>query len=1080
MGTDRFERQVEILQNRVTELREQTNSEGSAWEEVLPRALEELQVSLAELYLAQEEMRQQNEELMVPRPARERERVWYQELFEFTPNGYLVTDPNGVIQEVNLGAAALLQVDRGYLVGKHLVAFVARGERLAFRYQLRRLVQGERVKNWMTRIQPREGLPIPVTIDVATVRNADDTLTDLCWLLHDITERKEVEEEIRRHTAQLEVLREVGLEIASQLEPDTLLRSIVSRAVELLGGTAGGLAIYKPDQDLLDYTVQVGISSVPRNTTLRRGEGFCGRIWETGESLIVNDYERWEGRSARWEKHLGHRADVGVPVRWGTVESGGEFLGVLDVLADPPRTFTQEDAELLSLFATQAAIAIRNVRLYEQAQRDLSERERAEKALREERDRAQQYLDLAGTILVAINTRGVVTLINQKGSQILGYTQEEIIGQNWFDRFLPANIKGEVRAALEMLMAGEIEPVEFYENPVLTKNGGQRLITWRNTPLRDETGQFIGTLSSGEDITQSRQMQEEIRRHRDQLEELVKERTTELTRANESLRSEISERVRAKEEQARLQRRLQALWGMARLVDADYDTLCDYVLVESVVMTESRYGFYGFLDQDETVMTLYAWSEEVTEHCLTHDKRLEYAIAEAGLWGEAVRQRRAIIINDYKEIDHPGKKGLPEGHVSLTNILVVPIFSQGRIVSLVAVANRETPYSEADAEQINAFVTNAEVILERMEIQRALAESEERYRTLFDRVPIGLYRTTSGGNSLDANQTLVEILGYPDRGSLLAVNSRDLYINPQDRSEWQAMMEREGVVRDYEKQVRRYDGTTIWTRDNGRVVRDAEGRVVQYEGSIEDITEWKQAQAALIRAERLEVAGKLVASLTHEINNPLQSVLGCLGLAQETLAEGGNVTQYLQIAYEELQRAARVVAQLRDLHQPSEPGRKELTDLNVVLEQVLTLNRKRFQECGIEVVWTPATGLPQVMLSADQIRQVCLNLVLNAIEAMPAFSSAEASPESAEGGRLEVSTGRIHQPAGVCITFRDTGVGIAPGVLPHIFDPFYSTKSDGLGLGLYVSETIVKEHEGHIEVESRFGEGTTFTVWLPA
>jgi len=172
--------------------------------------------------------------------------------------------------------------------------------------------------------------------------------------------RERAEEEIRRRTAQLEALRQVGLGLTAELDLDSLLHSIASQAIELLGGIAGGLDLYRPDQDVLKWTASIGFDPVPSEIVLRRGEGLSGRVWETGEPLILHDYHHWEGRAAGFEDYP-FTASVGVPVRWGE-----EFLGVLEVMAEPPRTFSPPDAELLSLFATQAAIAIRNARLYEE------------------------------------------------------------------------------------------------------------------------------------------------------------------------------------------------------------------------------------------------------------------------------------------------------------------------------------------------------------------------------------------------------------------------------------------------------------------------------------------------------------------------------------------------------------------------------------------------------------------------------------------------------------------------------------------------------------------------------------------
>ncbi len=165
-----------------------------------------------------------------------------------------------------------------------------------------------------------------------------------------------------------------------------------------------------------------------------------------------------------------------------------EMYGLMTVLGDD---LQETDIPAITAFASQAAIAIENTRLYQTAQ--------------QERDKAQRYLDITSVLFVAIDTQGKIVLINRKGCDTLERKEEEILGKNWFNTCLPVQVRESVKAVFNQLMTGEIKPVEYHENPVLTKSGEERLIAWHNTVLRDEAGNIVGILSSGEDITERKQ-----------------------------------------------------------------------------------------------------------------------------------------------------------------------------------------------------------------------------------------------------------------------------------------------------------------------------------------------------------------------------------------------------------------------------------------------------------------------------------------------------------------------------------------------------------------------------------------------
>ncbi len=229
----------------------------------------------------------------------------------------------------------------------------------------------------------------------------------------------------------------------------------------------------------------------------------------------------------------------------------------------------------------------------------------------------------------------------------------------------------------------------------------------------------------------------------------------------------------------------------------------------------------------------------------------------------------------------------------------------------------------------------------------------------------------------------------------------------------------------------------------------------------------RQTQVQLIQSEKMSALGRLVASIAHEINNPLQSIQGCLTLAEEELADRrrqDKLENYLHVAEGEIDRIAAIVRRVREFYRPANQD-WHITDLHTALESVLALTNKQLQHSDIVVVkqWDPA--LPRIEANADYLKQVFLNLILNAIDAMP------------DGGTLTVSTSVAADM--VRITFRDTGVGMSPDTLERLFEPFFTTKPHGSGLGLSISYGIIQSHKGHIAIDSQEGVGTTITILLP-
>jgi len=379
--------------------------------------------------------------------------------------------------------------------------------------------------------------------------------------------------------------------------------------------------------------------------------------------------------------------------------------------------------------------AIELVKINEQLKKEIEERKQAEETFRRERDKAQKYLDIAGVIFAALNTDQTVEMINKKGCEALGHAEEDIIGKNWVDNFIPQRMRDNVKAAFSKLLLGKIEPIEYFENPVLTKTGEERLIAWHNTIIRDESGNIIGTLSSGSDITERTLMEEALRKAHDELEIRVAKRTAELSESNDRLRREIAERKRTEEALRLNESRLEALVKLSHRVDTSTSVMktADFVLEEGIKLTRSKIGFLGFMNDTETEMAIHAWSKDTMTQCSVINTPLHFPIEKAGIWGEAVRKRKPIIINDYAA-SHPQKKGYPNGHVELFRFMVVPVFDNGRIVTVAGMANKEDKYDTADVRQLTLLLDGMWRIIQHRRDEERQKKSEEELRHLSSKI----------------------------------------------------------------------------------------------------------------------------------------------------------------------------------------------------------------------------------------------------------------------------------------------------------------------------------------------------------
>lgn len=347
--------------------------------------------------------------------------------------------------------------------------------------------------------------------------------------------------------------------------------------------------------------------------------------------------------------------------------------------------------------------------------------------------------------------------------------------------------------------------------------------------------------------------------------------------------------------------------------------------------------------------------------------------------------------------------------------------------------------------------------------RRARTESEARYRTVVEQTSEGIALVDGATKTfVETNAAFQKLLGYTGE-ELCQRTLYEIAVDERDRldAEIHQVLE-EGAHLFGERIYRRKDGSLI-------TVEIAVNRIL-HQGHpvlcflVRDITERKRMEQYLIQTERMSAMGQIAATLAHEINNPLHSIWTMLELIMEFPVGEAEKEQYLLAIRREVRRLMTLTRQVLDFARP--PTWEEApVNLAETLRYALGLADRRLRDHGIKVSFRVPDDLPLVAGSRDQLAQVFLNLILNAVDSMP------------NGGRLDIHATVQQQQA--VITFTDTGPGIPPEIIPHLFEPFITTKKDGTGLGLAISQNIIRRHGGTITASNLPQGGAIFTITLP-
>ena len=540
---------------------------------------------------------------------------------------------------------------------------------------------------------------------------------------------------------------------------------------------------------------------------------------------------------------------------------------------------------------------------------------------------------------------------------------------------------------------------------------------------------------------------------------------------------------RALREQARLSA-FSADVGLALIQDAELTVILQACCGAFVNHLNAAYARIWTLNAGADFLELQATAGPHTRLDGPH-ARVRVGESHVGL----IAQERKPYLTNMMVGDATDSDQDPERKEGLVSFAGYPLTMGDDLVGVVAMFAR-TQLDELTLKAIGAVANQIALAIHQHQTRKALRQAEEKYRSIFDNAPQGIFETTPDGRYITANHMEAQLLGYDSPEELMREITdvgAQLFVRPEQRAELQKRMMESDVVRAFEFEVNRKDGSKIWISEDIRTVRDVNGNILRYEGFSQDITTRKRAieekealEKQLLQAQKIEAIGQLAGGVAHDYNNTLMAIGGYTELLLLKLPADDPLQQIAMEIQKGVTRGGNLTRQLLAFSRKQVLVPQTL-DLNQAITKIEDMLRRLIGE-DIHLHISLARDLCFIKADPGQIDQVIINMAVNARDAMP------------DGGVLIIETANVTldeeyvkshayvKPGDhILLSISDTGMGMDEETATRIFEPFFTTKGEGKGTGLGLSTVygIVKQSGGHITVYSQVNQGTVFKVYFP-
>ena len=527
--------------------------------------------------------------------------------------------------------------------------------------------------------------------------------------------------------------------------------------------------------------------------------------------------------------------------------------------------------------------------------------------------------------------------------------------------------------------------------------------------------------------------------------------------------------------------RLEALLKFSQMYGASINEITDFALEKAVMLTKSKIGYLAFMNEDETAVTMHSRYKSTIEKCAITDKPGVFPLKKTGLWGESVRQRKPIITNDYSA-PNPLKKGYPKDHFRLSRHMNIPVFDGDRIVAVTGVGNKDEEYDKSDVRQLTLLMQGMWEFLHRKRADEELRkhrehleqlvkqrtadliESEEKYRTLVEHLPLVVYRMSTTGELLFVNHVIEEICGY----SIIEVmHNPDLrfegiYDEDRDRVKnlWEkSFKEEKEFFAEY--RIKHIDGHIVYVTDHAIPFRTKEGQISGVDGIIMDVTGKIKLQEELIRAEGLKTVNEVSNRLAHEIRNPLMSAGGFARRLLSSMSQKDPNRKKVEIIVKEVGRLETILRMMLAYIQPLDL-KISRTDPNQLVERALSVVAMEIKESNVQIELDLAPGLQEISVDRLQMELAVETLLKQAVT------------QTQEGITLKISTFQKNEMFELVIQYPVQHM--SSDDVAGFFYPFISAQIGYGTVDLPMIKIMVYKHGGM--VDANLDESGVLTLHL--